>query len=592
MVNDYFIVTTALEDTWPENNQPILFLGEWCRLYSRAHRWRKLDAKLLPYHWDDRKKLFVDYQYIRDLHERLLYKIAADLNKIHGVDHTVRYWRILIGPWLMMFLPALFDRWESVNAAIASFPNARTIVTDESIVQVTPQSMDDFCTNITNDKWNHGIYSQVFKYLKFGGIDTVELPKNVVIERETLSPKVGIKGIIKKIIVKSYTFLVPNSNFFFISTYLCDSDFRKLHVKLNQLPLRYSFSRHEKIEICEDYRKWDLSDFVCSSKFEKFAIKMVPTQLPAVYLEGYKKLFDSVKKSRLPKSPKLIWTSNSFFMDEGFKLWAAEKIDEGVPLVIGQHGGHYGQGKFSCPEYHEKKICDHYLTWGWGANEPNIKPIGIFKKPLKKNRKSSTNKSALLMISASSRYSNNILSIPIASQWLKYWDDQIEFFRKLPSNITENVTVRLYHSDHQWDQYDRWKKVFPDSSIDSGKLDYYQLLKKTKLVISGWNSTTYLESMSADVPTVIFWNPNYFEMRKEAREFLCKLKEVGIYHDNPMSAAAHVVKRWEEIEKWWHLPVVVSAKNEFLEKYARSSNIVSRLNLALREISENKRLTS
>ena len=31
-------------------------------------------------------------------------------------------------------------------------------------------------------------------------------------------------------------------------------------------------------------------------------------------------------------------------MDELFKVWSAEKVEKGVPLVIGQHGGHYGQG--------------------------------------------------------------------------------------------------------------------------------------------------------------------------------------------------------------------------------------------------------
>ena len=49
------LVSTALEETW-RDDEPVLFLGEWCRRYSRKERWSKMDAEVLPYHWDDRKK--------------------------------------------------------------------------------------------------------------------------------------------------------------------------------------------------------------------------------------------------------------------------------------------------------------------------------------------------------------------------------------------------------------------------------------------------------------------------------------------------------------------------------------------------------
>ena len=54
------LVTTALEETWPTDGQPILFLGEWCKLFDRKHVWEKLDYTLATYHWDDRDKLYQD----------------------------------------------------------------------------------------------------------------------------------------------------------------------------------------------------------------------------------------------------------------------------------------------------------------------------------------------------------------------------------------------------------------------------------------------------------------------------------------------------------------------------------------------------
>ena len=103
-----FLITTALEETW-RDEEPVLFLGEWCRRYSRKDRWSKMDAKVLPYHWDDRAKLYADYLYLREFYERLLVDLSAQLNQIHIVDHSLRYWRILIGPWLGYFIPMLFN---------------------------------------------------------------------------------------------------------------------------------------------------------------------------------------------------------------------------------------------------------------------------------------------------------------------------------------------------------------------------------------------------------------------------------------------------------------------------------------------------
>ena len=49
-------------------------------------------------------------------------------------------------------------------------------------------------------------------------------------------------------------------------------------------------------------------------------------------------------------------------------------------------------------------------------------------------------------------------------------------------------------------------------------------------MISGWNTTAYLESMLSNVPTIIFWEPGYFEIRNDAKEVFKKLKKGGLLH--------------------------------------------------------------
>ena len=589
-MKEYTLVTTALEETWPDDNQPTLFLGEWCRLYSRKHRWKEIDSEIVPFHWDDREKLFEDYKYLLDLFERLLVQLSSELNKIHGVDYTVRYWRILIGPWLMMFLPALYDRWISVNTAISLFPITGTKVVDVGDFNLIPQSMEDFSDYVKSDIWNHGVYSLILRHLKFIGITPIKPTKemtNRLMPISSSSSK-GVSRHIKKIITMISLFFSSNCSYFIITPYLSLRDMFKLQLKLNQFPVFYQFEGCRDIGINLDFRKWDISNFTCRNEFENFALKVIPMQLPAVYLEAYNKLTEEIKKSRLPKKPKLVWTSNSFFLDDRFKLWAAEKVDGGVPFVIGQHGGNYGQGKFNFSEYHERKISDHYLSWGWGSAEPDIIPIGYLKSPVKRKIQNLSPKPLLFIISGTSRYSVGIISMPISSQWIKNMDDQKKFYRNLPSRISKNVTVRLYPHDNNWSQYNRWKDAFPESNVDDGKSSYNMLLERSSIVVSGWNSTAYIESIASDIPTIIFWTPEYFELREDAVEDFDKLKKVGIFHDSPVSASAHIIKIWDEIDTWWNQENVVSAKTNFIKKYAYPSNVVNRLNSVLRDIHDGR----
>ena len=74
------LITTADENTWPKEG-PVVFLGEWCKHYSRRDYWEKLNSETVKYHWDDRIKLRQDFVYLQDVYEELLVELAKKLNK-------------------------------------------------------------------------------------------------------------------------------------------------------------------------------------------------------------------------------------------------------------------------------------------------------------------------------------------------------------------------------------------------------------------------------------------------------------------------------------------------------------------------------
>ena len=159
-----FLITTALETSWCDD-EPVLFLGEWCKLYHRKEVWEGLDAKILPYHWDERGKLFADYQYLTILYERLLKELARQLNQIHNVNHSLRYWRILIGPWLGIFVQIIFDRWKMLKLSLDEYEVDSCNVHPEDVENFIPQDTHSFINFVVSDSWNEMIYSHLLRLI-------------------------------------------------------------------------------------------------------------------------------------------------------------------------------------------------------------------------------------------------------------------------------------------------------------------------------------------------------------------------------------------------------------------------------------------
>ena len=325
-------------------------------------------------------------------------------------------------------------------------------------------------------------------------------------------------------------------------------------------------------------RQWRLDGKSKDTLFEDVVRRFIPSHIPSTYLEGYKELEKVTIQTGWPKRPKGILTSNAYNSDDVFKKWAAGKIETGTNLIIGQHGGHCGIGGFNFDELHEISIADKYLSWGWFDNLiPKILPVGNLKFYNKKVSYDS-NGSALMVQRCHSRYSSRIFAAPLSSQFLDYLEDQKKFLEILPYKLRKQVLLRLYPIDYGLDQKNHWKDKMPEVQIDPGNQSILNLIKKSRLYISTYNATTYLESLYWNVPTLIFWNPKHWELKENAKTYFELLKSDGIFHDTPEGAAQQMINVWDDIDLWWNSKEVQNARLKFCKQYSRDNNrLVSHL---------------
>jgi len=154
-----------------------------------------------------------------------------------------------------------------------------------------------------------------------------------------------------------------------------------------------------------------------------------------------------------------------------------------------------------------------------------------------------------------------------SSQWLDYLDDQFQFVESLPKRLQDLLTVRLYFQDFAWEQEKRWSDRFSNIALDLGKKNINELIAKSRLYVATYNAATYLQAFTMNIPTVIFWNSQHWEIRDAAIPYFDELKQVGIFHETPESAALHVSEVWDDADGWWKSKPVRDALEQFKSQY-------------------------
>ncbi len=567
-----FLATTALEKYW-DKSEKILFLGEWCLLYDRKKEWSRLNYEVLPNHWENREKLYRDYIYIENIYEKTLDYLVSFYNKTFNKNFSKRYYRILFGFWLNSFIGIIYDRFESLQHAIRYKNDLRTIFSDFSYGEFTALDQEEFRSLASSDEYNIFLFSKIIYSMECQIKINVDKTNLLINFHKKKVKKINFwKNLFKRLIVY-YEKNIPNrfNSIIFSNTYINILDQLILQIKLCQLPhagLVFNNKPYEKLNlfINKDLRNTIKLNFN-STLFEKIFSVILPEQIPKVYLEGFKEMNDYVSYDRRPCS-KLIITATSPYGSDYFTYWCASNVDsQNTKLVCCQHGGHYGMGRFSMIDNHEIKISNSFFSWGWKNSLSNVKPIPSGK--LIKNIKITPNikGQVLSLLMDLPRYSQHLFASPIgASGMNRYMKDQFVFVEELNEEVKKILLIRPYLHNYGDDQIKKIHKKFPKIKISLNNT-FYDQLKNSRIYVGTYNSTTFLETISINFPTIIFWQEGEWELNEYAKIFFSKLKKTGIFYSDPKLAANFLNNNMDNITEWWDDKNLQNELDEFRNAY-------------------------
>jgi len=139
--------------------------------------------------------------------------------------------------------------------------------------------------------------------------------------------------------------------------------------------------------------------------------------------------------------------------------------------------------------------------------------------------------------------------------------------RALSPEIRDTLVVRPYPADFGWDQAGRWAAEEPAINIQP-RTPFRKSLGTSRLVVVTYNATTFLQTFRMNIPTVIFWDPQYSELSEGSRAYFESLREARVFFTNPEECAMHVNKIWDDVDGWWVSDEVGEAVGRFCERFA------------------------
>ncbi len=588
------LVTTALEETWGDG-VPVLFLGEWCRPYNRKHILSEMDTLVAKPFGIELERKLSDIDYVDELVRQLLNELAEALNKYHQVQHSDRYWNIILGHWLTRYVFVAFNRYYTLDQTMKNYEIAGTLVFKGADYNLATSNSHDFIFACGDDQWNHILYSRIMRFREDIELYPVPSPSESVgmycgEEKKhgkylsTLSAWELVEKLYRSIAYRGMSWVTfellgaigtkfgRDTDAFFISSYLPTNIEVMLQLTLGQIPQKWRSPSFKQSKAVSGQRV-DLSlNYDQFHGFEKYVRWQLPEVIPACYIEGYKNLTKIAEEMPWPKRPKFIFTSNSFDTDEIFKFWTALKVGQGIPYIAGQHGNNYGTHAWyfnsSLPEL---AASDKFVSWGWSERKSNTIPAFVFTKAGRNSKKNDKDGGLLLV---ENHLPHNHETYDVYYEHLLYMEDQFRIVESLPNNIFRQVTVRLHSGYKQLRFFEeqRWKDRSPQTKIERDGLNIKQSISQNRLTVYSYDSTGILEGLSLNIPTICFWRNGLSHLLPSAKPFYELLHNVGLLFYSPEATAKFIDLHWDGISEWWKSAKVQDARQIFCDQYAKTTD--------------------
>ncbi len=513
---------------------------------------------------DNKTKLSKDIKKTQYIYHKYIKRIRHKIEKLYKIKANEKIINLIFSKWLFYYISSSFYKYKILLNIKKKYPKF-------ALIDIVDRNLNE------EDKLLYAPDSTIlsFKLFKDVGINLnikvikvkFDEIKNLIIFIPSLKDKKNrfsisffLKFLISTITLTISKFFYTNSiqihddtlNFYNILKIIIKSKFKFSYLFFVEKypPL------NQEINFDESIVNFDSND-----NFEKILNNNFLFYLPKsiIILVNYFLINYSNKKDIKSKN---IIVSKRFFAAGylNFKKFLIKNFNKDT-LISYQHGGTYGQEINYFPEKIERLITDRFATWGWKGKKTLILPSENYKK----NREV---KNQCLFVTISSTYAFlNYSDIPE-----KIPNVQMEPSLQLLKKVTKKIPtlLRLPPYRHRWRDKEYFEQV-KNLKFDDHKKNFKYMASTSKFVIHNHFNSTALETLSMNIPTLIFCDKALIEYNTQANKFLKKLINAKIFFYRYQDVSKFLESHNYNLDKWWLSKKVQEVRKLFCKNYCHTS---------------------
>ena len=555
----------------------LVLLGTWC-LSDRIDLSEKdFKSATVRHPWLDDKCFESDFAKIRELYDHALASLMDQLNMHHQINLSLRAWEIALGPWLRMFMNCVYERHLLLEEAVRSF-DITSVLAIEHIFERTPDTTRQFVQGALDPKWN-AIFLQDIVACMFPEMEHEILPfldstttREISVGQSPLTLMDRLANRIKTFFICMDELISRHRRVLIHRTGMQWRDEFKLMLRLGLIPHMFLPKLDASlVPPTNDGMRQTLSLGLGQSSVEQVMNQMFRPYLPRIFVEDFAAVKELIER-RYPKRAKLIITGVAYASDDYFKLYTAFATDAGAHYAILQHGGGFGTMKINDEEDLQLKTCDDFLTWGWveldARRSAKTIPSSSFWLSTLGEVLPDPGGVLLMPVSEWSLQTFRLFSAPLSFRQLEYLADIISFYRLLDPPVAEHFRLRL-SGNRGWRVADRFEVEGMGHAILRSPGRFVTDLKGARLAVVNTNSTTLLEVLSLNFPTVAILDPQMSPVKDNVHEAFDDLERVGIAYRTPEAAAEFISSIFADPTSWWINPELQRVRRSFVDRFAR-----------------------
>ncbi|MDI7217530.1 LIC12162 family protein [Leptospira santarosai] len=570
------LVLTGYESFFPDekHREDAVYLANFCFLnnvnvkFEDYKKYKFLDP---PYkNWNDVENAS---KYADSLYDRMLPSVCKVMNEEFKTDKSEKYWSVVLIRYMHSFIHVYYDRYLRL-LALKNQTHTKFQIKILNPGKVFISNEGEFFNLVTDSHcYNLNLLSDFIRKNDYGNevlTFDIESPfeKKQVIDSFWKRNKQRSKNIIKNLYFELLKYRYNRINSARMGLIYGLSEKQKFEL-LPRVEKCFSLKSESNMlieTIHADAKLFStrILDFEVQSEFEETLSKNFFRYIPEEF-----KVLKIVKKN-----PYRIWFGMDVYNADRFLL--ADTLENGGKWYSVQHGGGYGQIESFPLGKIEYSLSDGFISWGWQYNHSgyggNIHPLSspsLSKLGLHCRK----NNEILVITHTYYVYLIRLQSIMLPETILDYTNNLINFCNHIKKNNSYRYKVKT--TEMSWANHDYLQSNLPKEIelLSSDNFDITKKMKISALCVIDHMSTTYIQSLAMNVPTLLFWNSKHFKECSNFNKYLDLLKKAGILFDDPFAAAQKLNEILETgIENWWLDKKIQAVRRELLWNYGRTSS--------------------